>query len=65
MLQLLLPLLDNEGDDDAWDQGKSNRDDHTKVKSLAVRYSALEDEESREGRCHGLKFEPWAHSFKD
>ena len=53
MLQLLLTLLDYEGDDDARDECQGNGGDDSKVNRLARGDTAREDIEYREGgSCH-------------
>ena len=53
MLQLLLTLLDYEGDDDARDECQGNGGDDSKVNRLARSDAAREDIEYREGgSCH-------------
>ena len=65
VLELLLSLLDNEGNDHTWDKRKRDRDKNTEVESLPAVNSRFKDVEDRERNCPDLKIYILVHILED
>lgn len=65
MLDLLLSLLDDEGDDHTWDQGQSDRHDKAEIEGLTRSSSRLKDKEGWEGRSLHIECDVWVHVGQD